>query len=279
MDEPWNRPDIKRKREQRLNKIMGKLSRSQPPKRQKQIIPGATTDEKGMTMERLRQKYPGRNALGMYIEEPEAFPPFWNVIYYNDDFVAIRDLYPKSSVHLLLLPRSEAFSKMHPLKALSSDAGFLAKVREEAVTLKRIVASELRRMYGEESASEVERTKALLDPDSVDELPKGRDWEEGIKVGVHATPSMNHLHIHFMSPDNVGRSMKTAHHYLSFNTGFLVRLEEFPLAETDPRWKGGQEFFSSQLTCWRCQEPFQSAKAFSKLKSHLVQEFEEWKKE
>lgn len=240
------------------------------------MIPGATTDDKIKTMERLRKKYPGANGLGMYIEEPEAFPAFRNVIYYNDDFVAVRDIYPKSSVHLLLLPRSEVHSKMHPVTALSTDAEFLAKVRDEAVTLKRIVASELRRMYGEESASEAERTRALLDPSSVDELPKGRDWEAGIKVGVHATPSMNHLHVHFMSPDNVGGSMKKAHHYMSFNTGFLVRLEEFPLAKEDPRWKGGQAYLSQQMTCWRCPESFTS---FGKLKSHLLQEFEEWKKE
>jgi hypothetical protein len=28
-----------------------------------------------------------------------------------------------------------------------------------------------------------------------DELPQGRDWEEDIVVGVHAVPSMNHLHV------------------------------------------------------------------------------------
>ncbi|TLD21348.1 hypothetical protein PspLS_08905 [Pyricularia sp. CBS 133598] len=267
--------DPKSRRHERLMQQIVVQSRSQPPKRQN-MIPGATTDDKVKTMERLRQKYTSRNALGMYIEDPEAFPPFRNIIYYNDDFVAVRDLYPKSSVHLLLLPRSETHSKMHPVTALSTDPEFLAKVREEAVALKRIVASELRRMYGEESASEGERTKALLDPDSVDELPKGRDWEEGIKVGIHATPSMNHLHVHFMSPDNVGGSMKKAHHYTSFNTEFLVRLEEFPLAKTDPRWKDGSAYLTPHMKCWRCSETFMS---FSKLKTHLQKEFEEWKKE
>ncbi|TLD13781.1 uncharacterized protein PgNI_03304 [Pyricularia grisea] len=276
MVEPWNRPDLKRRRQQRAQEILDQAREEEQPKRQKQAIPGPTTDDKIQTMERLRQKYRGRDALGMYIEDPDAFPPFRNVIYYNDDFVAIRDIYPKSSVHLLLLPRSEAVSKLHPVEALSTNAEFLAKVREEAVVLKRIVASELRRMYGEESATEAERTKALLDPDSVEELPEGRDWEKGIKVGVHATPSMNHLHIHFMSPDNVGGNMKKGHHYLSFNTGFLVRLEDFPLAKTDPRRHGGHEFMKLPLACWRCQKPFPS---FSQLKSHLLQEFEEWKKE
>lgn len=42
-------------------------------------------------------KYLGRDGLLAYIKEPESFPKS-RVIYYNDDWVLIHDLYPKASV-------------------------------------------------------------------------------------------------------------------------------------------------------------------------------------
>jgi aprataxin len=41
--------------------------------------------------------YLGRDGLLAYIREPESFPK-GRVIYYNDDWVLIHDLYPKASV-------------------------------------------------------------------------------------------------------------------------------------------------------------------------------------
>src|SRR6266487_6276415 len=42
--------------------------------------------------------FKNRDGLGAYIKNPESFPPS-EVLYYNDDFVAVRDRYPKSSLH------------------------------------------------------------------------------------------------------------------------------------------------------------------------------------
>ncbi|RDL32010.1 uncharacterized protein BP5553_09412 [Venustampulla echinocandica] len=118
-----------------------------------------------------------RNNLGTYIAHPETAN---RVIFHNPSFVAIHDLYPKSSVHTLLLPRSAEYNLQHPFDALSH-LEFLAQVRAEADKLKDIVAKELRRIYGPYSAQDSKREAILsgeVDLPEGEELPAGRDWEK-----------------------------------------------------------------------------------------------------
>jgi aprataxin len=218
-----------------------------------------------------------RDGLGEYLTNPGAFPVS-RVIYYNDDVVAIHDLYPKSSVHTLLLPRSKAHNYIHPVEAFD-DVHFLAMVRREANRLKTLVAKELQRRYGPESRAESERQAVLdgtaeLPADSP--LPAGRDWEADVMIGIHARPSMNHLHVHVLSRDMYSEWMKKTAHYNSFNTGFFIDLADFPIAHDDPRRRITIRN-PIALKCWRCGRDF--AGRFSKLKEHLAREFSDWKKE
>jgi len=219
-----------------------------------------------------------RRGLGAYIAHPEAFPPT-RVIYSTPDVVAIHDLYPKAAVHCLLLPRSPAHALVHPLDALSSDAAFLALVRAEAAKLRSLVAGELRRLFGEVSRSEAPRTAVRLgavDLAPGEEMPRGRDWEAEVKVGVHAQPSMSHLHVHVLSRDMHSVCMRHRKHYNSFNTPFLVELDAFPLAPGDPR-RHPRGWSDVGLKCWRCGKGFEHR--FKALKDHLEVEFEAWKRE
>jgi aprataxin len=140
-----------------------------------------------------RRKDP-RDALGPYTTHPGNFPPT-SVIFHNANFVYVRDRYPKSQVHTLLLPRDQSKTRLHPFDAFQ-DPVFLQSVKIEAAVLKRLVAAELKRMFGDQN---------------------GRDWEKEVKVGVHAIPSMNHLHVHVMSRDNHSETMKTGKHYSEYN--------------------------------------------------------------
>ncbi|KAI1206294.1 HIT-like protein [Annulohypoxylon truncatum] len=219
-----------------------------------------------------------RDGLGAYTHDPTSFPAS-RVIYHTADFVAINDMYPKSTVHTLLLPRSPR-SRLHPFDAFE-DADFLASVRAETAKLKRLVAKELQRRYGRYSAQDRER-EAVLNGDAGEgegeELPKGRDWESELLVGVHAHPSMNDLHVHVLSPDMISSCMRHRKHYNSFNTPFLIDVADFPLAEDDPRRHPGRAgFINKDLVCWRCGRDF--GNRFKQLKDHLEEEFEEWKKE
>lgn len=235
-----------------------------------------------------------RNALGIYIDNPTSFPSSV-VICHNPDFVTIRDRYPKSSIHLLVLPRNPAKTLLHPFEALDgSDPAFLSSVRAECARVKSLAASELRRLFGKFSAQDQAREAALsADPphrsktkeddgeDAADDdlnLPPGRDWSSSIMVGVHAVPSMSHLHIHVVSVDRRSDTLRHRKHYNSFSTPFFVPLEDLPLAEADVRrWSGREGYLKRDFRCWRCGKMF--GNGFKRLKEHLEVEFEAWKSE
>lgn len=217
----------------------------------------------------------GRDGLGDYILHPETYSSS-RVIYYDSSFVAINDLYPKSSVHTLLLPRSK-HKDMHPFDAFE-DAEFLGAVKEEVKKLKHIVAKELQSRYGPFSKQDIPREKVLngeveLAEDGI--LPIGRDWDKEVIAGIHARPSMNHLHVHVLSKDRYSECLKNRKHYNGFATEFFIPVEDFPLREDDERRKG--RYLNDDLVCWRCGRNF--GNKFAQLKPHLKEEFEEWKRE
>ncbi|KAL4893454.1 HIT-like domain-containing protein [Aspergillus ambiguus] len=223
----------------------------------------------------LKRAVGARDGLGAYIAHPERYPPSV-VVYSNDDFVAIHDLFPKSTLHLLLLPRDPAKTRLHPFDAFD-DAAFLAKVQAEARKLRTLAAGELRRRYGRFSAQDRERQQALDADPPPDELPAGRDWERDIMCGIHARPSMNHLHVHVISVDRYSDRLKHRKHYNSFATPFFVPLEDFPLAKDDVRRHPGREgYLQREYVCWACGEKF--GNGFSRLKAHLEEEFDRWKR-
>ncbi|KAI9843923.1 MAG: aprataxin-like protein [Thelocarpon superellum] len=218
----------------------------------------------------------GANGLGAYVADPASYPPS-RVIYYNADVVAIWDLYPKSSVHTLLLPRSATHTRLHPFDAFA-DPPFLAMVRVEAEKLKALVSSELRRKYGSLSAQARARDVALEREPPPDVLPVGRDWSASVKVGIHASPSMANLHVHVLSVDRVSRCVRKMPHYNSFATPFFVPLADFPLAEDDVRRHPGREgYLHRDLVCWRCGASF--GRKLAALKDHLEEEFVAWQSE
>jgi aprataxin len=189
------------------------------------------------------------------------------------------------SVHLLLIPRKPKYYDQHPLHAFSEDAAFLAQVRERVQHVKTLAASELRRQIGDISASDAPYQTALEDlmsspspptPEQEAALPPGRDWSSDIVTGVHTHPSMSHLHVHIFSRDMHSTCMKHKKHYLSFNSSFLVQMDEFPLAKGSDRFAPG-DWPKWDMKCWRCGENFTNK--FAKLKPHLEEEFEAWKTE
>ena len=215
----------------------------------------------------------GADGLGPYIANPESYPPSV-VVYFNEHFVVIHDLYPKSSLHLLLLPRDPDKMLLHPIEAFQ-DEQFLSKVQAETQKVRQLVAKELRRKYGKFSAQDQEREEAMEAEPPPDELPSGRDWEKEVISGIHRGPSMNHLHVHILSVDRFSVCMKKKKHYNSFNTPFFIPVEDFPLARDDPRVRPKVKYLDSDLVCWRCGKNF--GNKFARLKEHLAEEFDLWK--
>ncbi|KAL4990854.1 HIT-like domain-containing protein [Aspergillus falconensis] len=216
-----------------------------------------------------------RDGLGAYIAKPESYPPS-TVVYHNDEFVVIHDMFPKSTLHLLLLPRDPEKTLVHPVEAFD-DAVFLKKVKDEVKKVRTLAAGELRRKYGKYSARDRERREALDAEPPVDCLPAGRDWEQDIMCGIHAHPSMNHLHVHVISRDRYSDRLKHRKHYNSFSTPFFIDINDFPLARDDPRRNPDRQgYLRRDFVCWRCGRDFGSK--FTALKKHLEEEFDEWKR-
>lgn len=220
-----------------------------------------------------------RMGLGAYLGDPSSFSASV-VIAHSPDFVVIHDKFPKATVHTLIVPRSSAVNLQHPFDALA-DPSFLALIKTEVAKTKALVAAELQRRLGQFSAAESTRQAVLngeADAEGEGELPKGRDWAAEVMCGVHAVPSMSHLHIHVLSRDMHSEKMKHRKHYNSFNTPFLVDVEDFPLAEDDPRRDTGKAgYLKRDLVCWRCGRNF--GNKFAQLKEHLETEFDAWKRE
>lgn len=188
----------------------------------------------------------------------------------------IHDMFPKSTLHLLLLPRDATKTRLHPFEAFE-DAEFLDKVRSETRKLRTLAAGELRRKYGKDSAQEQARLAAMDADPPPNALPPGRYWEREVMCGVHAVPSMNHLHVHVISVDRYSERLKHRKHYNSFATPFFVPIDDFPLAPDDARRQPTREgYLRRDFICWRCGKDF--GNRFVDLKKHLEHEFEEWKK-
>lgn len=184
---------------------------------------------------------------------------------------------------MLLLPRAEAFYDQHPLHAFSENPTFLSSALSELqIRALPLAASELARLHGAHSAQDKARRAAMSSstPPPPDLLPSGRDWTKELRVGVHANPSMNHLHIHIVSADMHSECVRHRKHYQSFATEFLVRMGEFPLEEGEIRGRreGARECLNERgMRCWRCGREF--GNKFKKLKEHLEEEFEAWRRE
>jgi aprataxin len=222
-----------------------------------------------------------RMGLGAYIQDPSSYPPS-RVIAHSQGFVAINDKFPKATVHTLLLPRLATHSLQHPFDALGEgNDEFRKEVLAEVEKLKVLVAGELQRRLGKGSKAEAKRQAILdgeADPDDDKGLPAGRDWSKEIICGVHAVPSMSHLHIHVLSRDMHSPCLKHRKHYNSFTTPFLVPIEDFPLSQDDPRRHTREHpYLKSDLRCWRCGRNF--GNRFKELKEHLETEFEAWRRE
>lgn len=106
-----------------------------------------------------RTLFSRRDGLAAYTIDPASFPQS-RVVYFNDKFTVINDLFPKAQVHLLILPRDPKKSVLRPQKAFD-DLEFLEDCRQEEKKVREMVASELQRRFGKYSRKEQARIQAM----------------------------------------------------------------------------------------------------------------------
>lgn len=222
-----------------------------------------------------------RSGLLPYITNPSSLPP-GTIIRETEHTILIRDLFPKALVHLLMLPKDPAFYNLTPFEAFNSDkeknAAFLELMKTEAASAAQLAASELSRLVSQYSATCKARNDALDSDELPKDLPPARDFLPDIRIGVHAQPSMNTLHVHIISCDMHSSALKHKKHYNSFNTNFFISLEDFPLMEEDNLLDSVEQesLIKGDMKCWRCGKNF--GNKFKQLKDHLEEEYEMWKK-
>lgn len=192
-----------------------------------------------------------RDALADFIENPGNHEK--DVVYQDKDCVIIRDLFPKSRIHYLILPRDNRYSRQHPLSAFDDE------------DLKRLILR-YTLIAKEKLQEEFEQRYKFIDDDLI--------LEDFVQEGVHAVPSMKNLHIHVMTKDLSSPKMKNRRHYNTFNTAFFVPLTELPLDKSDARWNAKKMeslVKETDLICHYCNHNF--GNRFAKLSVHLDDEF------
>jgi len=177
-------------------------------------------------------------ALDCIDREDAAIETF--VVHKADKFVTLYDGFPKSTIHLLVLPR------MRLLELSAVNASHLEVLDQLTVYAAWVVAG-LSKMF----------------PDL------------GFTHGIHSVPSLRQLHVHVFSQDFMSPCLKNAKHFNSFQPPFLVALGDvlsclrsgnepsafFKLKDAEERMK------KQELQCHRCGACF--GRQFASLKKHL----------
>ncbi|KAI5963613.1 HNT3 [Candida pseudojiufengensis] len=152
----------------------------------------------------------------------DAFQPIINhpeehdsVLFHDDNVVIIKDMFPKSIRHLLVIPRHKEVTKRHPLDVFNS-------------YYTDFTGEELYDMIDEY----VERAKDIIIEDfkvklNISDNPTIQELRNNfIQAGVHSIPSLDNFHIHVMTQDFNSPRMKNKKHYNSFTTKFFVPFDQ-----------------------------------------------------
>ncbi|CCF55835.1 hypothetical protein KAFR_0A04000 [Kazachstania africana CBS 2517] len=192
-------------------------------------------------------------ALTPYLNHPEAYSKE-TILFYDTNVVIINDAFPKSTFHLLVIPRNKVLTKKHPAVALTESEKNRLEPYIDIAT--KYVYDKFMKKY---------KVKGK-------QLNKESFIEQFIKVGVHSIPSMNNLHIHVITNDFYSDRLKNKKHYNSFNSNFFINWEELPFSEIpDPKVVEKEYIKNKDLVCCYCENNF--GNKFAQLKSHLKEEF------
>lgn len=118
-------------------------------------------------------------------------------VFKNDRFVCIKDKYPKSKAHFLLIPNGETFPKLIKLADLINLSHSIDVLTELKSLSKKII---------EENFPDNLKSKVLC--------------------GFHSIQSMQPLHMHIISTDFQSDCLKNKKHWNSFNTKYFINLDD-----------------------------------------------------
>ncbi|KAJ1297594.1 hypothetical protein BS78_01G388500 [Paspalum vaginatum] len=167
---------------------------------------------------------------------PEKYKNSDSILETSDEFVVLKDLYPKAKRHVLVISRMDGLDS-------------LADVKKEHLPL-------LRRMH----SAGVKWAQKFLEEDA----------DLVFRLGYHSVPSMRQLHLHIISQDFNSASLKNKKHWNSFTTSFfrdsvdvIEEIEQHGSATTS----SDEKVLAMELRCHRCRSAHPN---IPKLKSHIA---------
>lgn len=159
-------------------------------------------------------------------------------VYKDDKVVVIKDKYPKARYHWLVLP----WQSIPNLKALGLEHCDLVKHMHKV---------------GEQMVLQCPDSNSLH-----------------FRMGYHAIPSMNHVHLHVISQDFDSPCLKNKKHWNSFTTDYFIESKDvLQMLETNGRVsvkEGTSELLKQPLRCHVCQRALTTIPT---LKEHLKTHF------
>ncbi|XP_023274266.1 aprataxin isoform X3 [Seriola lalandi dorsalis] len=159
-------------------------------------------------------------------------------VYKDEKVVVIKDKYPKSRYHWLVLP----WQSIPSLKALREEHCDLVKHMQQ-------VADQM-----------------------IEQCPDASSLH--FRTGYHAIPSMSHVHLHVISQDFDSPCLKNKKHWNSFTTDYFIESHDvIEMLDTNGRVtvkEGANELLKLPLRCHMCRKELPTIPA---LKDHLKSHF------
>ena len=165
----------------------------------------------------------------------------------NERFICIRDKYPKSRIHLLLIPLGVQLLKVQDIIKLPNAIEILKEMKQ--------------------------LTGKIVE----ENFPK--DCKSKVLMGFHAIQSMNPLHMHILTADFKSDCLKNKKHWNSFNSSYFFKLDDLlqKLEEENNYFAKDKfnlnngnvlkEFLNSELRCNVCKIILNN---MPNLKKHLL---------
>lgn len=146
-----------------------------------------------------------RYGLNAYIKNPEHEL----VLFHDDDYIIMKDGFPKALRHYLVLPRSSPLTYKHPVDGMA-DLEVYHRTEDYVEKAKDMIVEDLvKEGYIEDNAQAKEVFRTTF-----------------IRAGAHSIPSMANLHIHVITQDFYLERMKNKKHYNSFTTLFFIDFQD-----------------------------------------------------